>query len=50
MLLATGVSMRKANLADSKMGHRSPVVFHFPYLTDEETDEVRRFKKIHIEE
>ena len=40
--------MSKANLADRGVRHAS-VAFHFPYLTDPEQDELRRFRKIHID-
>ena len=41
-------SMSKANLSGSKMRYHTSVAFHFPYLTDPEQDEIRRFRKIHI--
>jgi len=41
--------MSKANLASNGMRYRTSVAFHFPYLTDPEQDELKRFKKIHRE-
>lgn len=41
--------MSKANLAGRGVRHNSSVAFHFPYLTDPEQDELKRFRKIHID-
>jgi len=42
--------MSKANLSDRGVRYGTSVVFHFPYLTHPEQDEVKRFKQVHISE
>ena len=43
------IFMSKSNLFDSGGARRhSQIFFRFPYLTDPEEDELRRFRKIHI--